>query len=109
MGAVGGVSHITSYENLINWELVAPTFASAHFFDPSNHTALALHNIHNVKAKGGVNMGVSCAGYGLGPVGVGPVGVGPIGASCGGYGLGTTTGVILVLFILLVIISRTFI
>jgi hypothetical protein len=54
-------------------------------------------------------MGASCAGYGLGPVGVGPVGVGPIGASCGGYGLGTTTGVILVLFILLVIISRTFI
>jgi hypothetical protein len=32
-----------------------------------------------------------------------------ISGSCGGYGLGTTTGIILVLFILLVIISRTFI
>jgi hypothetical protein len=32
-----------------------------------------------------------------------------IGGSCGGYGMGTTTGAILVLFILLVIISRAFI
>ncbi|WP_218184959.1 YjcZ family sporulation protein [Paenibacillus sp. 1_12] len=32
-----------------------------------------------------------------------------VGGSCGGYGWGTTTGVILVLYILLVIISRTFI
>nr|WP_256223620.1 YjcZ family sporulation protein [Paenibacillus sp. 1_12] len=31
-----------------------------------------------------------------------------IGGSCGGYGLGTTTGTILVLFILLVIISGAF-
>ncbi|WP_240420012.1 YjcZ family sporulation protein [Paenibacillus periandrae] len=37
------------------------------------------------------------------------LGVGGIAGGCGGYGLGTTTGVILVLFILLVIISRTFI
>jgi hypothetical protein len=32
-----------------------------------------------------------------------------MGVVAGGYGLGTTTGIILVLFILLVIISRTFI
>jgi hypothetical protein len=31
-----------------------------------------------------------------------------MGASCAGYGLGTTTAVILVLYILLVIILRTF-
>jgi hypothetical protein len=31
-----------------------------------------------------------------------------VGGHVGGYGLGTTTGIILVLFILLVIISRTF-
>lgn len=30
------------------------------------------------------------------------------GGSCGGYGLFTSTGTILVLFILLVIVSRTF-
>ncbi|MCU6790788.1 MULTISPECIES: hypothetical protein [Paenibacillus] len=35
-------------------------------------------------------------------------GVGASCGSCGGYGLGTTTGVILVLYILLVIILRTF-
>jgi hypothetical protein len=31
-----------------------------------------------------------------------------MGYSCGGYGLFTSTGVILVLFILLVIVSRSF-
>ncbi|MEK3909930.1 sporulation protein YjcZ [Paenibacillus sp. FSL H7-0331] len=31
-----------------------------------------------------------------------------VGGSCAGYGLGTTTAVILVLYILLVIILRTF-
>ncbi|MDF2659725.1 MAG: hypothetical protein K0Q94_2516 [Paenibacillus sp.] len=38
-------------------------------------------------------------------------GIGGIGGgfSCGGFGLGTSTGVILVLFILLVIVSRAFI
>ena len=34
--------------------------------------------------------------------------MGVVAGSCGGYGLGTTTGVILVLYILLVIILRTF-
>ena len=37
------------------------------------------------------------------------MGVLGVGASCAGYGLGTSTGAILVLFILLVIISRAFI
>ncbi|WP_240417375.1 sporulation protein YjcZ [Paenibacillus periandrae] len=37
------------------------------------------------------------------------LGVGGVGGSCGGYGLGTSTGAILVLFILLVIISTAFI
>ncbi|MCU6790575.1 MULTISPECIES: sporulation protein YjcZ [Paenibacillus] len=32
-----------------------------------------------------------------------------VGGSCGGFGFGTSTGEILVLFILLVIISRAFI
>ncbi|MEV2910041.1 YjcZ family sporulation protein [Paenibacillus larvae] len=41
-------------------------------------------------------MGLSSGGYG-------------VGASCGGYGgMFTSTGAILVLFILLVIVSRTF-
>ncbi|MEK3724573.1 YjcZ family sporulation protein [Paenibacillus sp. FSL H8-0034] len=40
---------------------------------------------------------------------MGALGVGGSCASCAGYGLGTTTGAILVLFILLVIISRAFI
>ncbi|SFL12880.1 hypothetical protein SAMN03159341_103380 [Paenibacillus sp. 1_12] len=43
----------------------------------------------------------------MGALGVG--GIGGIGGSCGGYGLGTSTGAILVLFILLVIISTAFI
>jgi hypothetical protein len=40
---------------------------------------------------------------------MGVLGVGASCGSCAGIGLGTSTGVILVLFILLVIISRTFI
>ncbi len=44
---------------------------------------------------GALGFGGSCGGFG---------------GSCGGFGgLGTTTGVILVLFILLVIVSRWFI
>ncbi|MEC0248662.1 hypothetical protein ACI48J_05140 [Paenibacillus chitinolyticus] len=47
---------------------------------------------------------------GVGGVGVGGYGgVGYGGVGCGGYGgIGTSVGAILVLFILLVIISRTF-
>jgi len=37
------------------------------------------------------------------------LGLGGVGASCGGFGGLTSTGVILVLFILLVIVSRAFI
>lgn len=44
-------------------------------------------------------------GFGLGGIG----GIGGIGGSCGGFGLGTSTGAILVLFILLVIISTAFV
>jgi hypothetical protein len=42
----------------------------------------------------------------MGALGVG--GIGGVGGSCAGYGLGTSTGAILVLFILLVIITSAF-
>ncbi|MEK3915201.1 hypothetical protein [Paenibacillus sp. FSL H7-0331] len=45
----------------------------------------------------------------MGALGVGGIGgVGGVGGSCAGYGLGTSTGAILVLFILLVIITSAF-
>jgi hypothetical protein len=92
MGTVGGVSHIISYENLLILErLVSPL--QAHIFHESNPPASCSHNIQKEIRKEAGTMGY----------------VGGVGASCAGYGLGTTTGVILVLFILLVIISRTFI
>jgi uncharacterized protein (TIGR01732 family) len=40
---------------------------------------------------------------------MGVLGVGGVGTSCAGYGLGTSTAVILVQFILLVIITSAFV
>lgn len=53
---------------------------------------------------GGFGGGCGCGGF-VSPVAEAPV-VAPISSGCGGF---TTVGVILVLFILLVIVSRAFI
>ncbi|WP_409346715.1 sporulation protein YjcZ [Paenibacillus sp. MBLB4367] len=52
---------------------------------------------------GGYGGGCGC---GVSPVAAAPVAVSPVSTGCGGF---TTVGVILVLFILLVIVSRAFI